>query len=171
LWLNRLATLRGMTALLCPLWWGKHINSHLSAACWPMPSSIPSNHTFCRVQLKADSIIPAKRFTSRRATGVRQQMRENFPHQKYCRRSLIESVFSAVKRKLSCRAAGRTIATQSRQALLLGLAFNLYRLWLARRSGVSGEDVNGARWVLGNSAARSPTASFTINPLPPTAQQ
>jgi hypothetical protein len=40
---------------------------------------------------------------------------------------LIESVFSAIKRKLSCRAHGRTIATQARQALLLGLAFNLYR--------------------------------------------
>jgi hypothetical protein len=88
------------------------------------------NHTFCREQLKADSSIPAKRFTSRRATGVRKQMRENFPRRQYCRRSLIESVFSAVKRKLSCRAPGRTIATQSHQALLLGLAFNLYRLRL-----------------------------------------
>jgi hypothetical protein len=29
------------------------------------------NHTFCREQLKANSIIPAKRFTSRGATGVR----------------------------------------------------------------------------------------------------
>jgi Transposase DDE domain/Transposase domain (DUF772) len=88
------------------------------------------NHTFCRQQLHADSIIPAKRFTSRRATGVRGQMRENFPRQIYGKRSLIESVFSAVKRKLSCRAPGRSMATQSRQALLLGLAFNLYRLSL-----------------------------------------
>jgi hypothetical protein len=37
------------------------------------------SHTFCREQLKADSIIPAKHFTSHRATGIRQQMRENFP--------------------------------------------------------------------------------------------
>jgi hypothetical protein len=88
------------------------------------------NHTFCRQQLGASSVIPAKRFTSRRATGVRGQMRENFPQELYGRRSLIESVFSAVKRKLSCRAPGRTIHTQSRQALLLGLIFNLYRLWL-----------------------------------------
>ncbi|MGB8478127.1 MAG: hypothetical protein WCE63_04705, partial [Acidobacteriaceae bacterium] len=67
--------------------------------------------------------------TSRRATGVRAQMRENFPREQYARRSLIESVFSAIKRKLCCRAPGRTIFTQSRQALLLGLAYNLYRLW------------------------------------------
>ena len=45
------------------------------------------NHTFCRQQLKADSIIPAKRFTSRRATGVRGQMRENFPRERYAKRS------------------------------------------------------------------------------------
>ena len=86
------------------------------------------NHTFCREQLQAQSIIPAKRRSSCRASGVRLQMRENFPTEQYGKRSLIESVFSAVKRKLSCRAPGRTLHTQSRQALLLGLAFNLYRL-------------------------------------------
>jgi hypothetical protein len=88
------------------------------------------NHTFCRQQLQADSIIPAKRFTSRRATGVRGQMRENFPRDRYARRSLIETVFSVAKRKLSCRAPGRTVTMQTRQALLLGVTYNLYRLWL-----------------------------------------
>jgi len=88
------------------------------------------NHTFCREQLQAQSIIPAKRRSSCRASGVRLQMRENFPAEHYGKRSMIESVFSAVKRKLSGRAPGRTLHTQSRQALLLGLAFNLYRLWL-----------------------------------------
>jgi DDE family transposase len=87
------------------------------------------NHTFCRQQLKADSIIPAKRFTSRRATGIRGQMRENFPRERNAKRSLIETVFSVAKRKLSCRAPGRTVATQTRQALFLGVTYNLYRLW------------------------------------------
>ena len=59
---------------------------------------------------------------------VRLHMREHFPAPKYALRSLVESVFSAVKRKLSCRAPGRTFHTPSRQALLLGLAFDLYRL-------------------------------------------
>jgi IS5 family transposase len=86
------------------------------------------NHRFCHEQLQAKSVIPAKRFTSRKATGYRQQMRENFPRRCYRRRSLIESVFSTVKRKLSARAPGRTLATQIRQAMLLGLAYNLYRL-------------------------------------------
>lgn len=75
------------------------------------------NHLFCRELLHANSIIAATRFTSRRATGTRAQMRVNFPREIYGKRSLIESVFSAIKRKLSCRAPGRTIATQSRQAL------------------------------------------------------
>jgi hypothetical protein len=39
----------------------------------------------------------------------------------------IESVFSATKRKISARASGRSAATQQRQALLLGVTFNLYR--------------------------------------------
>jgi hypothetical protein len=33
-----------------------------------------------------------------------------------------------VKRKLSARAPGRRLSSQIRQALLLGLAYNLYRL-------------------------------------------
>ena len=44
------------------------------------------------------------------------------------RRALIETVFSVAKRKLSCRAPGRCLLTQRRQALLLGLTYNLYRL-------------------------------------------
>jgi hypothetical protein len=39
-----------------------------------------------------------------------------------------QSVFSSVKRKLSARAPGRSLRMQTRQALLLGLSFNLYRL-------------------------------------------
>src|SRR6266446_5795492 len=35
---------------------------------------------------------------------------------------------ACVKRKLSSRAPGRSLATQIREALLLGLAYNLYRL-------------------------------------------
>lgn len=41
------------------------------------------NHTFCRQQLKADSVIPAKRRSSRRASGLRLEMREHFPSQQY----------------------------------------------------------------------------------------
>jgi len=105
------------------------------------------NHVFIHEQMRADSVIPAKRGKRTwRIHGVRAEMRANFPRQKYRRRNLIETVFSAVKRKLSCRAPGRTIHTQCRQALLLGLTYNLYRLW---RPSQSSEDVNRARPLLG----------------------
>ena len=59
---------------------------------------------------------------------VLAQMRAAFPRQLYQRRALMESVISAVKRKPSARAPGRRLETQRVQALLLGLAYNVYRL-------------------------------------------
>jgi hypothetical protein len=87
------------------------------------------NHTYIRQRLGAQSVIPAKRGKkSWRVCGVRAEMRRAFPRQLYRRRALIETVFSSVKRKLSARAPGRSLRMQMRQALLLGLSFNLYRL-------------------------------------------
>jgi len=87
------------------------------------------NHTYIRQKLGAQSVIPAKRGKKTwHVRGVRAEMRRAFPQHLYRRRSLIESLFSSVKRKLSARAPGRSLRTQVRQALLLGLSFNLYRL-------------------------------------------
>jgi DDE family transposase len=87
------------------------------------------NHTYIRQKLGAQTVIPAKRGKKTwRIHGVRAEMRRAFPRRLYRRRSLIESLFSSVKRKLSARAPGRSLRTQKRQALLLGLSFNLYRL-------------------------------------------
>lgn len=87
------------------------------------------NHIYVRQQLRARSIIPAKRGKKTwRIHGVRAKMRQDFPHRQYARRALVETVFSTVKRKLSARAPGRSLFMQLRQALLLGLAYNLYRL-------------------------------------------
>jgi Transposase DDE domain len=87
------------------------------------------NHTYIRRHLGARSVIPAKRGKkSRRVRGVRAEMRRAFPRKVYRRRALVESVFSSVKCKLSARAPGRSLRMQMRQALLLGLSFNLYRL-------------------------------------------
>lgn len=54
-------------------------------------------------------------------------MRTAFPKARYSQRASVESVISAVKCKLSARAPGRLLDTQCRQALLLGLAYNIYR--------------------------------------------
>ncbi len=76
------------------------------------------NHTYIRKQLGAQSVIPAKRGKKTwRIHGVRAEMRRAFPRRLYRRRSLIESLFSLVKRNLSARAPGRSLRTQKRQAL------------------------------------------------------
>ena len=87
------------------------------------------NHTYIRMQLGAHRVIPAKRGKKTwRVRGVRAEMRRAFPSRLYRRRARMETVFSSVKRKLSARAPGRSLSMQVRQALLLGLSFNLYRL-------------------------------------------
>lgn len=87
------------------------------------------NHRFIREDLGALSAIPAKRgHVSWRVHGYRAQMRRRFPRQVYAQRALIETIFSVVKRKLSARAPGRTLYMQVRQALALGLAYNIYRV-------------------------------------------
>jgi hypothetical protein len=74
-------------------------------------------------------VIPAKRGGATwQLRGVRAQMRHDFPADLYRRRAPIERLISAIKRKLSARAPGRSLATQCLQALLLGIAYNLYRL-------------------------------------------
>ena len=58
----------------------------------------------------ARSVIPAKRGKkTRRIHGVRAAMRNHFPRRLYRRRSLVETVFSTLKRKLSARAPGRCL--------------------------------------------------------------
>jgi len=105
-------------------------NNSISTVLADAEFDTESNHRHIREQLGAESIIPAKRSPARwQLRGFRGQMRVAFPAQRYRERAQAESLFSAIKRKLSARAPGRSIATQSKQALLLGLAYNLYRLW------------------------------------------
>ena len=87
------------------------------------------NHRHIRDVIGADSIIPAKRGKAEwKIKGVRAQMRRRFPRKRYSQRTQVESVFSVVKRKLSAKAPGRSAETQRRQALLLGVAYNIYLL-------------------------------------------
>ena len=87
------------------------------------------NHSYIRKQLGARSVIPAKRGKkTQRIHGVRAEMRRAFPQQLYRPRSLIESLFSSVKRKLSARAPGRSLHTaEASSSCCSGLSFNLYR--------------------------------------------
>ena len=67
------------------------------------------NHRHIRQQIGAQSIIPAKRGKPGwKLHGVRAQMRAAFPAELYRQRVHAETVFSAIKRKLSAKAPGRS---------------------------------------------------------------
>src|SRR5207249_9709860 len=104
-----------------------------------------ANHQHIRQRLGAKSIIPARRRGVPNG-AIRNQMFRAFPKKPYRQRSKIESVFSAVKRKLSSRAPGRSLATQIRQALLLGLAYNIYRLRHRSVHGGCQQSPTHTRW-------------------------
>ena len=87
-----------------------------------------ANHQHIRQRWGAQSIIPANPRRGVPEGAMRYQMHRAFPRKQYGQRAKIETIFSVVKRKLSSRAPGRSLATQIRQALLLGLTYNLYRL-------------------------------------------
>ena len=87
-----------------------------------------SNHRHIRERLGAHSVIPANRRRGVPEGEIRNQMHRAFPRPLYRHRAKVETVFSVVKRKLSAKAPGRSLPTQVRQALLLGLTYNLYRL-------------------------------------------
>jgi hypothetical protein len=61
--------------------------------------------------------------------GVRARMRAAFAHQACRERVQAGTVCSAIKRKLSAKAPARSLARQRKQALLLGLVYNLDHLW------------------------------------------
>ena len=123
------------------------------------------NHQHIRQRLGARSIIPAKRRGIPNG-AIRNQMYRAFPEKLYRQRTKVETIFSVVKRKLSSRAPGRSLATQIRQALLLGLAYNLYRL----RHPNLHEDVNRAITTYekrgGKSRKRARFAQFWCNATP-----
>lgn len=140
------------SAMLRPLVDAAHQVTPLGVVLADAEFDSEHNHRHIRDLLAAASVIPAKRGKSTwRLQGYRAEMRVAFPAQLYRRRALVESVFSAVKRKLSARAPGRSLKMQRTQALLLGLAYNLYRLspcpCEALTAGLS-KDVNRARWLL-----------------------
>ena len=78
------------------------------------------NHRHVRERLGAVSVIPAKRGKATwRVQGYPARMRTSFPSRLYRRGVLVESVFSALKRKLlSARGPRRSLETRRIQALL-----------------------------------------------------
>jgi hypothetical protein len=87
------------------------------------------NQRHLRDQLGADSVIPAKRGRPAwHLHGVRAPLRASFPAARSRQRTPAGSIFSAAKRTRSARAPGRLPVTWHLQTLLLGLAYDLYRV-------------------------------------------
>src|SRR5713101_1324718 len=128
------------TCAICRDCWTWPHEARPSAWCWRMRSLIrnPTTNTFGNAWGPGASSPPKRRGIPNGA--IRNQMYRAFPEKLYRQRTKVETIFSVVKRKLYSRAPGRSLAIQIRQALLLGLAYNLYRL----RHPNPHEDVNRA---------------------------
>ena len=129
-WRKRLTKDQSMTAPPCDLCSMKWFHATPLEPLWPMPSSTASaitgtsvNRLARRASFRLNEASQAGSFTE----CVRKCGRA-FPAELYRQRVHAETVFSAVKRKLSAKAPGRSLATQRKQALLLGLAYNIYKL-------------------------------------------
>src|SRR5215467_6678116 len=85
--------------------------------------------------------------------GIRAHMRTDVPRSLSRQRAGGETLCSTTKRTLAARAPGRRPLTQHHQALLLGVAFNRYRLRFPSVLLLCLEDVNKAKsshkWVVG----------------------
>ena len=87
------------------------------------------NHRYIREKMGAMSVIPPKRGRPmKEPRGFRGEMALCFPKEVYRLRALVETVISVIKRKLGDLVAGQSLRMQRKQALLLGLVYNLYRL-------------------------------------------
>ncbi|WP_223861670.1 transposase [Geminicoccus harenae] len=97
-----------------------------------------ANHRFCREQLGADSLIPAKKRRSAAVvatTPYRQEMVRRLSKTgnpadcaAYRQRWKVETVMSVVKRRCGEALTARLEPTQQAQALLRGIAYNIQRL-------------------------------------------
>ena len=70
-----------------------------------------ANHQHIRQRCGAQSIIPAQPRRGVPRGTLRSQMYRSFPQKKYAQRAKVETIFSAVKRKLSSRAPGRSLSS------------------------------------------------------------
>ena len=92
-----------------------------------------SNHRYLREQLRAGSVIPARRQKEGCRTPqsrYRRQMYENFPKKAYGQRWQIESVYSQFKRTLGAALSARSLERRARELMLRVLTFNIMLILL-----------------------------------------
>lgn len=119
---NYQAALRPLPDYACPL---------VRVCCIPAGGKFDNErkHTLIRQIKSAISIAPPNRSkTAADIHTVHYQMRIDFPGLHYRQRVLVESAFSTAKHKLETPETDSSLHIRMRQALLLEISFNLYRL-------------------------------------------
>ena len=84
------------------------------------------NHEFVHQKIGARCVVPIRRKPV--VNGYhRKQLERDFPENIYHRRSLVECVFSMIKRRFGSFLQSRSLAQQNREAGLLSVVYNVHR--------------------------------------------
>ena len=89
-----------------------------------------SNHAFTQLELNADAIIPPKHSEvppERTHGAIRQQLKQEFPHETYAQRNKIETIFSVLKRCYGETIHSRKHRTKKNELHFKLIAYNLRR--------------------------------------------
>ena len=106
----------------------KQVQRKKKAKCYVMDKGYDSEklHSFIREEIKANSIIPVKIRKRTRIIGeYRQQLNENFDKKVYNRRSIVETVFSVIKRKFGEIVKARKYYNQVKEIKIKMLVYNI----------------------------------------------
>lgn len=113
-----------------------HRRCHFSHLIGDKAYDSESNHRYIREQLRAGSVIPARRPKEGcRApqTRYRREMSEHFPRRAYGQRWQIESTYSQFKRLLGSALSARNHERRARELMLSVITFNIMLILLSLR--------------------------------------
>ena len=84
-------------------------------------------HEFVSDVIGARSIIPVKNYPGNVHGYHRKRLARRFNHRIYHRRSLVETVFSMIKRRFGSSLQSRSLVQQNKEVGLLCVVYNVYR--------------------------------------------
>jgi transposase len=86
------------------------------------------NHEFVHQQIGSRCVVPINKRRGKMVHGYyRKRLHRCFPEHLYHRRSLVETVFSMLKRRFGSFLQSRSLAQQNREVGLLSVVYNVYR--------------------------------------------
>lgn len=86
------------------------------------------NHEFVNQVIGAKCVVPVNKRKGKKVHGFyRKRLHRRFPEQLYHRRSLVECVFSMLKRRFGSFLQSRSLAQQNREVGLLCVVYNVHR--------------------------------------------